>query len=50
MKINTHWEGSLEVARRKKILGTKGEQNSGCRKAGKKKSGVSRNGWFAAGN
>lgn len=48
MKIR---EGSLEVARRKKkVLGTKREQNSGCRKAGKKKSGVSRTGWFSAGN
>lgn len=39
------------MARRKKrVLGTKWEQHSGCRKAGKKKSGVSRNGWFSAGN
>lgn len=49
--MNTHWEGSLEVARRKKkILGTKWEKNSGCRKVGKKESGLSSNGWFSAGN
>lgn len=41
----------IEAARRKKkILGSKWEQNRGCRKAGKKKSGVSTNGWFSAGN
>lgn len=51
MKINTHWEGALEVAgRKKKILGTKWEKNSGCRKAGKKESKYIRNGWFSAGN